>query len=208
MSDIPSTWPDNYVELQENQTPSHYERILWKDYLMLSRFSIWTREIVYDAKKNVFSILELSETKRETDILREDFEQEFIKKLKEKTANQYILDAIEKWTFKVLEIPWKEKMALSLNWNNIDYIFNLDWTEFFDFKWRRDNPAKYSMFLGLSHWNFIEIEKWNWVYKLVTNWNELEPLSKKSITEYHKWSIYMNKTIKTLEWVYDNWDNL
>ncbi len=88
-------------------------------------------------------------------------------------------------------------------------LHNFDWTLLFSFKWKRDDKKiSYPAFLWFSHWKFKEVDKWNWIYKIIVNWNELEPFSDKSIWEYYKWWKFMDKHIKTLQEVYDNWDNL
>ena len=86
MSDIPSTWPDNSAVLQQNQTPSHYERVLGKEYPIQSNK---IKGVIIDVKDKNITIItntekysELQNTKQQTEALSEDFKQEFIEKLK------------------------------------------------------------------------------------------------------------------------------
>lgn len=75
MADIPSTLPDNYVELHQQQAPSHYERVLWKEYPIQSQ-EVWG--VIVDVKKWVATIIRKAEiswaTQHETKALKEQME--------------------------------------------------------------------------------------------------------------------------------------
>lgn len=343
MTDIPSTWPDNYVELIEQQIPSHYEQKVWPEYGKLS-FEIWG--VVFDMKKNLVTILNSPEVKqdpkREINELNEEIVEQLIQNLKnlpdyewsrlqevvenweleivktkpvsfqkqkfeiqvneskyalyekwwnllyfvelnwdkyfnvdwvrkwvagwwieswielffwwkqvleEWVYNIYIWDrkvdinseeyreillicwaeqilllkelkelykqkisetlskikdnkqiesAIETWTIKTFEIPWSEKIAISLNWNNIDYIYNLDWTEYFDFQWRRNDYMRYGIFkTTLQKKWFEEKEVW-WKYFLYRNNKHISNFSEEYLTWYLETADFTKEIGQTL----------
>lgn len=209
MADIPSTWPDNYVELNQQQTPSHYEKILGKDYPVLSQ-KIWG--VVFDMNKNLITILESPEVKqnpkREINELNNEIQEKHSDSLSKIQDNEHIKTAIENWTIKVFETPSSEVLAISV-WSNLDYLYYKDWTLLFSFKWKRDDPAlSYPAFLWFSSRHFSEVDKWNWIYKIVVNWQELDPFSEDSINEYYKWWKFMEKMIKRMQYMHDNWDTI
>lgn len=166
------------------------------------------QQAVFDTRNKTGVVLVVWNTKKETWDLSEDLKKRFIEQLKKQTKNQDILKAIKEWTLVVKNIPWKDKIALSLNWTNLDYIYNNNWTEYFDFKWRRDDLTRYSAFLGFSHWNFTEVTKWNWKYKIVVNGKELEVFSEESILEYYNWWKFMEKMINRMKYIQDNWESI
>lgn len=198
MGDFNSTSPELYHQVNHNETPSHYERRL--DSFPAVSEKTW--KVIIDTENNVATILVSGETKKETNELNEDLKQSFIKKLKETTTNEDIKDAIEKQTLKVVEIPWKEKIAISLNWNNIDYIYSLNWTEYFDFKWRRDDMIRYSAYRWVIKRYYVENNE-NWTYYL-SKWDKkLNSFSKEWLNEY----LWIAEHINWLnEWLEEVWE--
>ena len=200
MSDIPSTWPDNSAVLQQIQTPSQYERVLGKESPIQSNR---IKGVIIDVKDKNITIItnpekysELQNTKQQTDALSEDFKQEFIEKLKEKTDNKLILEAIEKWTLKVFETPlikwyklvfddkWYAKQVetpsiqrftVSLQWDNLDFILNVDWSIYFNFTSKRENLNKKAAF---NWFTWIEEKNINWVNYIIKDWKEYEVFTK------------------------------
>jgi len=143
--------------------------------------SLWispkTWNLVFDTKNWVATILIKGETKKETNELNENFKKEFIEVLKNKTKNQNILDSIEKWTLKIFNIPWKDKFAISLNGINVDYVFNKDWTQYFELFNRRQNNIKYAVFQWILKDLWLEEVLTNWIYILKKDWKKLNNFS-------------------------------
>lgn len=224
MADVPSTWPDNYVELLDQQTPSHIEQKVGPEYGKLS-FEIWG--VVFDCKELVIKVLSWcndntikneslagrDELKQEIggELIWEEKEQlynktsEILSKIKD---NKDILSAIENWTIKTFEIPWSEKIAISLNWNNIDYVYNLDWTEYFDFQWRRSNWVRYSAYKWIMPDDYKE--NWeNWIFYLM-KWNvKIDPFSQDWLSSYLSIAEYMKGLVSWLNKVWKmDWDQV
>lgn len=68
-----------------------------------------------------------------------------------------------------------ENCCFPLDSKNVDFIFNEDWTEYFDLKWRREDKDRYASFKGLT-W-IEEITEKNKSY-IVYEWNRYEVFSK------------------------------
>ena len=145
--------------------------------------SLWvspkTWNLVFDTRNWVATILIKWETKKETGELNESLKKEFIQKLKQLPDYKWskVQEAIEKWTIKVFIIPWKEKFAISLNWINIDYIFNKDWKQYFELINRRNNNIKYAIFQWILKDLWLEEVLVNWVYTLKKGWKKIDNFS-------------------------------
>jgi len=211
MADIPSTWPDNYVDLQQQKTTSHYEQKVWPEY---GKLSFETSGVVFYMNKNLITILDSPEVKQNPKIKIEELKSEisweliwekkeqFIQQLN-KSKNQDIQNSIESWTIKNFEIPWSEKVAISLNWNNIDYIYNLDWTEYFDFQWRRNDYMRYGIFkTTLQKKWFEEKEEW-WKYFLYRNNKQISNFSEEYLTWYLETADFTKEIGQTLSDIAD-----
>jgi len=200
MSDIPSTWPDNSAVLQQIKAPFHYEQKVWAEYGNPC-FEVW-KAILKVKDKNITLITnpekysELQNTKQQKEALSEDFKQKFIKKLKEKTDNKLILEAIEKWTLKVFKTPLKkwykldfddkwyakqvetpsiQRFTISLQWDNLDFILNVDWSIYFNFTSKRENLNKKAAF---NWFTWIEEKNINWVNYIIKDWKKYEVFTK------------------------------
>ena len=166
MADFNSTSPELYHQVNHNETTSHYERRLDS----FPSVSEKTWRVIIDTENNVATILVSNETKKETNELNESLKQDFIKRLKTKTTREDVREAIERWNLKTIEIPWKERIALSLNWVDIDYISNLDWEIIFNLKKFKNTEMVWDMIninLKDKYWILFE----NWKYFL--NWKEI-----------------------------------
>ncbi len=170
MADIESTWPDNYVELNQLQTPSHYER-------KLDSFStVWekTWRVIIDTENNVATILVSGETKQETNELNEILNKTIIQKLVN-TNNQEIIASIENWSLKTIEIPWKERLAISLNWTDIDYISKYNWEIIFNLKKFKGTEMVWDMInVNLKDKYWVVFESWSYYqeWKKISIYNE------------------------------------
>lgn len=170
--------------------------------------------VIIDINNLVAKIIVPAEARQQSKELKKEIDYSnkeitFLKKLYSTTNNSEIKLSIEHKTIKIYEIEWTDKIAISLDSKNVDYIFNNDWNLFFSFKWKRDDKKlAYPAFLGFSSWDFSEVDKWNGIYKIIINWNEVSPLSKEWINEYYKWAKFMDVNIKKLEFIRDNWDEI
>jgi hypothetical protein len=99
---------------------------------------------------------------------------------------------IESNSIKVFDIPWRDMIALSLNGDNVDYIYNLDWSEYFDFKWRRDNPVRYGAFMWATG---IEEKIIDWENYIIVNGKEYKVFTKD----------YYDILIETLDEFFEFW---
>ncbi len=198
MVETPSTWPDNYVEPINQQTPSHYEQFVWPEYGKLN-FKVW--DVVFDMKKNILTILNSPEvkqnTKAEIQELNEELKQEFIEKLKKLPEYEWsrLQEVIEKWELEIiktepvsfkkqkLEIEvWDTKYALYEKWWNLLYFVELNWEKYFNVDWVRKWVAGW----WIESW--IEIYFWwkqvleNWIYNIYI-WNRKLDLKSKEYME-------------------------
>ena len=158
---LPPKWPDYYQKPAIKKTAES----LWLAEKPLISPEIW--KVVIDTKTWVATIFLNWKTKEKTDKLNDTLKKDFIETLKQKTKNKDILDAIKNETLQIFNIPWKDKFAISLNGANLDYIFNKDWTEYFDYKWRRDDPIRYSAFRWIT---WIEEKVIWWINYIVVDW--------------------------------------
>ncbi len=181
-------WPDSYQNHIDRPAIIRTAENLW----------VWPQmwKVVYDTKNWVATIFVKWEAKKEASELSEDLKKWFIEKLKKQTKNQDILDAIKNWTLEIYKTPsikWKElsfdvnwyaknketpwviRFAISLKWDNVDYIYNTDWTEYFDYKWRRDDPIRYSAFRWFT---WIEEKNINGVNYIIKDWKQYKVFSK------------------------------
>ena len=176
MADVPSTWPDNYVELIDQQTPSHYEQKVWPEYGKLS-FEIWG--VVFDIKKNLITILDSQEVKEDSKRKREELKSEiswelvweekeqFILKLKELPdyEGSKVKKAVENQTIEIKKIPWRDWYAIyeSKVWNLV-YITRLDWTQYENI----DKFRNKDLFWAMIIWGFVR--QWFKIEKDVDIW--------------------------------------
>jgi hypothetical protein len=126
--------------------------------------------------------------------------------------------AIETQTVKIFEIPWKDLVALSLNWTNIDFLYHKDWEIWRDFYSKRQDIETYFDVITLSYikedlfidWELISlvsfIKKWGkkvpeWTKVVIVSkeWEVLNPFSEEGLNKYVEWNEYLNNLSKTLE---------
>lgn len=182
MSDIPSTWPDSSALLQQNQTSSHYERVLGKEYPIQSNK---IKGVIIDVKDKNITIItnpdkysELQNTKQQTEALSENFKQEFIEKLKKLPDFEWskVQEAIEKQTIEIKKIPDRNVYAIyeSVNWNLV-YLTKLDWGRYTNVDYFRDREIFEDSLQAwyIKEW-YSKIELNNWLWKLFNNeWKEI-----------------------------------
>lgn len=178
MADIPSTWPDNYVELIEQQTPSHYEKILGKDYPVLSQ-KIWG--VVFDMKKNIITILDSPEVKqdpkREINELNEEIIEQLIQNLKNLPDYEWsrLQEVVENWELEIVKTKpvsfQKQKFEIQVNeskyalyekWWNLLYFVELNWDKYFNVDWVRKWVARWwiESWIELFFWWKQVLEEW------------------------------------------------
>ncbi len=188
MADVPSTWPDNYVELIDQQTPSHIEQKVWPEYGKLN-FEVWG--VIFDMKNNILTILnspeikenpknEIQELKSEVswELIWEAKEQ-FIQKLQELPDYEWskVQEAIEKQTIEIKKIPWRDGFAVyeSKVWNLV-YLTRLDSTRYTNVDYFRVTPWYEDALQAwyLRKW-YSKIELNNWLWELYNkDWKKIE----------------------------------
>jgi len=94
-------------------------------------------------------------------------------------SHDSLRQAIEKQTMQLFDIPWENKIAISVYGNNLDFLYNSDWTEYFDFLWRRSDKIKYSAFMWIM---WIEETSVNWDLYIIAEGQEYKVLTE----EYFK----------------------
>lgn len=139
-----------------------------------------TKNILINTSKNVATILVSVDAKSQTNELKKEIEysnseKTLLKKIYTNSNNDEIKSSIEHKTIKIYEIEWTDKIAISLDWKNVDYIYNSNWTEYFDLKWIRINTNRYSSFKWLSWIN--EFEENNKIY-INYEWKKYNVFSK------------------------------
>ncbi len=174
MADLNSTSPDIYHQVNNNETPTHYERRLDS----FPNVSEKTWKIIIDTENNIATILVSSETKQQTEALSEDFKQEFIEKLKKLPDFEWskVQEAIEKQTIEIKKIPDRNWYAIyeSKIWNLV-YITKLDWTRYTNVDYFRDTPWYEDSLQAwyIREW-YSKITLENWLWKLYNkNWKEI-----------------------------------
>lgn len=182
MSDIPSTSPDNSAVLHQNQTPSHYERVLGKEYPIQSNK---IKGVIIDVKDKNITIItnpekysQLQNTKQQTEALSENLKQEFIEKLKKLPDFEWskVQKAIEKQTIEIKKIPDRKAYVIYENkkWNLI-YITELDWKPYTNIDYFREKPFFEDWIKSwyLRQW-YSKIEISDWLWKLFSkDWKEI-----------------------------------
>lgn len=212
MAETPSTWPDNYVELNQQQIPSHYEQKVGPEYGKLS-FEIWG--VVFDMKKNLVTILNSPEIKedpkREINELKSEIswelvweeKEQFITKLQELPDYDWskVQEAIEKQTIEIRKIPWRDGYAVyeSKVWNLV-YITELDWTWYSNVDYFRTREFMWDLLQAgyLRNW-YSKIELNEWLWKLFDKeWKEVSIYSDE----------YMIATLNAINEMWDLWDEM
>lgn len=182
MAETPSTWPDNYVELIDQQTPSHIEQKVGPEYGKLS-FEIWG--VVFDMKNSILTILNSPEVKenpkKEISELNEEIIEQLILNLKNLPDYEWsrLKEVIERWELEIIKTKpvsfQKQKFEIQVNeskyalyekWWNLLYFVELNWDKYFHV----DKVRKW-----IARWwieNGIEIFFWwkqvleNWIYNI------------------------------------------
>jgi len=161
MSDIQSTWPD-YQNLVELQPKVQEERRL--DSFPKLSFPVGT--LVVETWGRIDYVLtawglidERKELKEEInlEVKQKEILRKIYQNLWENTPE--LKQSIESQTIKIFDVPWRDLVALSIDGKNVDYIYDRNWKEYFDFKWRRDDEMRYAAF------------KWaTWIEEIIINW--------------------------------------
>lgn len=161
MSDIPSTWPDNWYIEQNIKPTSHYEKILWKEYPVESK-EIWG--VIIDTKKWVITIVQKAETKKETNKLNNNFKIESVfKNLEEKNPD------FDRENFKIEKAPllqeeidylWYELFIIS-NKKGVElYFVDNEWETIIDLTKLKTDDFKHLLVKKASKNYFIRSENW------------------------------------------------
>lgn len=198
MADVPSTWPDNYVELIDQQTPSHIEQKVGPEYGKLS-LEIWG--VVFDMKNNILTILNSPEVKenpqKEIQELKSEVgweliweaKEQFIQKLQDLPDYEWskVKEAVEKQTIEIKKIPGRDVYALyeSSEWNLV-YITNLDWSWYTNVDYFREKPFFED---GIVSWykkqwyKEVIFNKKTWLWQLYNNkWEDIHIYSDEYMT--------------------------
>mgnify|MGYP007059939395 CR=1 FL=1 len=188
MAETPSTWPDNYVELNQQQTPSHYEQKVGPEYGKLS-FEIWG--VVFDMKNNILTILNSPEVKenpqKEIQELKSEVgweliweaKEQFIQKLQDLPdyEGSKVKEAVEKQTIEIKKIPWRDWYAIyeSKVWNLV-YITKLDWSWYSNIDYFRTREYMWDLFQAwYLRKGYSKIELNNWLWELYNkDWKKVE----------------------------------
>lgn len=128
--------------------------------------------------------------------------------------------AIETQTVKIFEIPWKDLVALSLNWTNIDFLYHKDGEIGRDFYSKRQDIETYFNVITLSDiteelfidWELIwvvdfikkwgkEVPEWTKIVIVSEDWKPLNPFSEEGLNKYVEWWEYMDYIADELKWI-------
>jgi len=154
--------------------------------------------------------IQYSETQKE--ILRKIYcnlpEKQEYKDWDQLNSYDTLRQAIEKQTMQLFDIPWKEEIAISVDWNNVDFIYKSDWEKYFDFMDRRMDVMRYSAYKWVISDTYKETES-NWKYTLFKDWVEIETFSDKWLNSYFEISTHINWLVNWLEEVWEmDWDQV
>ena len=157
------------ADFNHNSWPDNYQNNIDKPAIIKSAESLWvwpkTWKVIIDTKTWIATILIKWETQKETKELNETLKKQFIEKLK-LIKNQEIKTAIENWTLKAIEIPWRERVAISLNWTNIDYILDINWEVIFNLKKFINTEMVWDIInINLKDKYWISLENWKYMLK-------------------------------------------
>jgi len=148
-----------------------------------------TKNILIDTKNKTAVILVSAESRKQSKELKKEVEYSnkeitFLKKFYSTTNNDEIKSSIEHKTIKIYEIEWTDKIAISLDWKNVDYIYNSDWTEYFDLKWRREDDTRKKIFEKITWLEEVSI---NYILNIKETENIYPPFSYKYFEVLLKW---------------------
>lgn len=118
--------------------------------------------------------------------------------------NPELKSAIETQSVKVFEVPNRDLVAVSIDWKNVDYLYDLEGKEYFNFEWRRNNEIKYTLFLKNLEKIWFEETKNNWIYELVKNWTIIKQFSDESLNWYTEVAELTQKVIQALDYFIEN----
>lgn len=122
-----------------------------------------------------------------------------------KDTQPLLKKAIENQTIQLFDIPERNLFALSLDWKNVDFLYEKSGKEYFDFYWSRSDIMRYSALMGISEEKFPEKQD-NWTFYLILEWKKIPNFSDTSLKEYSKWADYFKKiTIKIRSVEKANW---
>lgn len=170
------------IELYKWKFNDNNDVIIWNTLIKkwTEKYNKIMIDVLEDFKVIVRALKINLKSRENNNILKKDF----INKLKETTSIQNIKEAIDKETIKVIQIYWKDKLALSLKWNDLDYIFDLDWKMFFNLSKFKNTEMVWDMInINLKDKYWITIQ--NWDYTL--NWKKINidnPILLKWILEW------------------------
>lgn len=127
----------------------------------------WNK-LLEDTRQKVEWLREKVLTEEQKEILRNIYcnlpEQKEYAEWEQLNSHDSLRQAIEKQTVQLFEIAWKEQFVISIDWNNVDFIFDKSWEEYFSFFEVRN--------WMLSTWYYRMLSKY-WYEHSIINWKEV-----------------------------------
>ena len=149
-----------------------------------------------------------SQTKEKTVKLQEEMQysekqKEVLRKIYQSLweENPELKKSIETQSVKIFEVPNRDLVALSIDWKNVDYLYDLEWKEYFDFRWRRNDEMRYAAYKWLLA-DWINEKEQNWIYYIEKNNKKLNSFSEEWLIEY---SDIAQHLINVTNWLEEVW---
>lgn len=87
--------------------------------------------------------------------------------------NPELKKAIETQTIKMFEVPGRDLVALSIDWRNVDYFFDLEWNIFVNIDKFRKSIFSENMPEILFKISWAKELNEDWIYNLYINWEKI-----------------------------------